>query len=95
MRDFMIFIKDNLVVITVVAVVIIGIVVYIARAYKGNFFGLVETKQKKTPLINSSALEHDNELGNFIPALTFEGRKPGYVFKTSDKGTGYYKDNIM
>lgn len=29
----------------------------------------------------------------FIPAKTFEGRKPGYVFHNGDFGVGYYLDS--
>jgi len=29
---------------------------------------------------------------NFIPSNTFKGAKPGYVFKTGNKGTGYYRN---
>ena len=31
-------------------------------------------------------------LRRFIPAPTFEGARPGYVFKTSARGLGYYLD---
>ena len=29
----------------------------------------------------------------FIPASTFEKKRLGYVFKTDEKGTGYYLDS--
>lgn len=32
------------------------------------------------------------EFEDFIPSETFAGRKSGYVFKTDNKGTGYYLD---
>lgn len=32
------------------------------------------------------------EFEDFIPSETFKGRKSGYVFKTDNKGTGYYLD---
>ena len=32
------------------------------------------------------------EFEEFIPSNTFTGRKPGYVFKTDNNGTGYYLD---
>ena len=28
----------------------------------------------------------------FIPAKTYEGSRPGYVFTTRAQGTGYYSD---
>ncbi|CAM9456931.1 unnamed protein product [Choristocarpus tenellus] len=31
---------------------------------------------------------------HYIAATTFEGERPGYVFKTGDEGLGYYRDNI-
>ena len=92
MPDFIVFVKDNLVVSVVVVVVMIGIFVYVMRGFKGKFFGFGGHIQKKTPLINSHDLEHDNESSHFIPVSEFDGYKRGYVFKTADKGTGYYKD---
>lgn len=104
MGDFMVFIKDNLVVSAGVLVATIGIFIYVIRLYKGGFFGgglgaIVRrctgtglgTGQKKNPLINNASLD-DDVTAEFIPALAFDGQKPGYVFKTSNKGTGYYKD---
>lgn len=37
---------------------------------------------------------HGNKnAAKFIPAKTFEGRKPGYAFHNGDFGVGYYLDN--
>ena len=32
---------------------------------------------------------------NFYSSSTFQGGKPGYVFTTREKGTGYYKDTVV
>ena len=32
------------------------------------------------------------EFEDFIPSETFTGRKSGYIFKTDNKGIGYYLD---
>ena len=52
----------------------------------------------------SSSSTGERSQPNFLPSATFSGSKPGYVFRTSDLGTGYhldgnptdhrYKDNI-
>ena len=34
----------------------------------------------------------EEELKVFYKSDTFQGSKKGYVFKTGDYGTGYYKD---
>ncbi|KAG2428292.1 hypothetical protein HXX76_010442 [Chlamydomonas incerta] len=36
---------------------------------------------------STAAVEQD-----FIPSETFDGAKPGYVFKLDDCGVGYYRD---
>ena len=94
MSDFMEFIKDNVVITVVVVATMFGFLIYIIRRLKGNFFQL---DREKKPLIENDLLErndddNDDDVAEFIPALAFDGPKPGYVFKTSDKGTGYYKD---
>lgn len=33
------------------------------------------------------------QVPDFVPSDTFKGEQKGYVFKTDDKGTGYYKEN--
>merc|ERR1712003_274649 len=35
-----------------------------------------------------------NADASFIASKTFDGVKSGYVFKTSNRGTGYYKDEL-
>ena len=35
---------------------------------------------------------HQTREGNFIPAPTFQGTKPGYMFTNGPEGTGYYPD---
>ena len=30
----------------------------------------------------------------FAPADTYDGSRPGYVFKKGDSGLGYYKDTV-
>ncbi len=42
-------------------------------------------------IINECEEESDEEIEDFVPASTFQGKKEGYVFKTGSKGTGYYK----
>jgi len=41
-----------------------------------------------------SSLKETFNNTDFYPSKTFTGSKPGYVFMSSDKGLGYYKDNI-
>jgi len=32
--------------------------------------------------------------GDFVPSRAFQGPRPGYVFKSGDRGTGYYADMV-
>ena len=44
-------------------------------------------------LTNYKIENFESENKDFIPAKTFQGSKPNYVFKTDSQGTGYYIDN--
>ena len=41
---------------------------------------------------NGTASSNGSLGAKFIPSKKFSGSKPGYVFRSSDKGTGYYLD---
>ena len=41
-----------------------------------------------------SALQADDVERDFMSSRTFKGAKPGFVFKTGSKGTGYYRDVV-
>ncbi len=38
--------------------------------------------------------EENREAPSFVPASSFQGAKPGYVFKNDRSGLGYYVDEI-
>ena len=43
--------------------------------------------------IEDNQYSNTNVREEFIESKTFKGAKNGYVFKTNEKGTGYYLDN--
>lgn len=66
-----------------------------------KYFGIFDRFHKST-LVNSD-VNHtskgynkgkgkEKESDEFIESKTFNGGRKGYVFKTGDKGTGYYID---
>jgi hypothetical protein len=52
-------------------------------------FSLPKFPTRRPPPVSWSGINQ-----GFIPSATFKGRKPGYVFKTNQYGTGYYKNTI-
>ena len=47
-----------------------------------------------TPRRAPSVEEENREAPSFVPASSFQGAKPGYVFKNDRSGLGYYVDEI-
>ena len=64
-----------------------------------KYFGIFDRFHKST-LVNSGENHtskgynkgKEKERDEFIESKTFNGERKGYVFKTGDKGTGYYID---
>ena len=48
-----------------------------------SIFFYIHYYKKNTP---------SNEIITFLPSQTFNGNKPGYVFKMDTQGLGYYLD---
>ena len=45
---------------------------------------------RRAPIVE----EEHREAHPFIPASSFQGAKPGYVFKSDRSGLGYYRDDV-
>lgn len=49
--------------------------------------------KKHSPTINKNKnIDNHTQDAQFIPSKTFTGEKKGYVFKTNENKTGYYRD---
>ena len=48
--------------------------------------------KKRVSLLQSSSLQSSSAEVTFDPSASFQGSRPGFVFGTRDRGTGYYTD---
>ncbi len=75
----------------ILVVVIVCIFYYYTISSKKND-DIQNLLQMKPIIYTPEAFINKVVLDDFIPSDTFQGSKEGYVFKTDDKGLGYYID---
>ena len=82
MVDLLSFIKNNKFIFIAAILLILFCIKYVSIFNK-----------KHSPTINQNTnIDNHTQDVQFIPSKTFTGEKKGYVFKTNENKTGYYRD---